>query len=355
MNQSGSRYLKKGALLLTLIASGCVVEDDPIVQEFQGESHVDCEPSTAACAPDASCLAEGKGLDWAGAACIAMADHEGKSRTQLRVSQLEISSPDVLKKPFMQASIITAGITPTRSAACRQEGTNRFNVLFDLDFEAKTMKQGASIPQSLLGQKVDKGTCWADFSAMNHPLKSKISPAIADLTYDESSGQFEALFPSINIPIYVNDNHNDFALLPLRELLVTGTLSAGNNCIGSFKAEDLEAPQCAADFKWENKGEYVGYVTVVEADDVDVSSLGYSLCTLLSGDAVQWKSAEEPIGRCRGSSAFEENGGELPEGNWCSVSNSADAEECGGKFDAWQLKTEFAASAVLINGDCPSE
>lgn len=346
-----------GLFLVPMALTACVT--DEVIG--YGDQHNDAnEPgtsSTSACAAATSCLGVAD-ASWAGAACIAMADNAGATRAQLRVSQLQVASPEVLTKPFMQTTIITEGITPTiEDAGCRQLGSNRFNILFDFDFEKMEMKQGASIPQILVGHEVGAGTCWADYSELDpSEPKSKIRPAVAPLTYDEATGAFEATFATMNVPIYVADTEDDFALLPLHELRVTGNLSAGNSCIGKFLAENLEAPTCAAGdsgFRWQNDGDYVGYVTVVEADDVDVSSLGFSLCTLLSGDSVKWKNNADGIGRCVDSKGYRESGNNLPEGNWCSVDNSANPAACGGVLDSWQLKTKFAASAIKIDGICP--
>ncbi len=312
-----------------------------------------------ACFPADECFAPGKTGSWAGAECIAVADNKGHNHAQLRVSQLLFQSPAVMTQPFMQTTVVTENITPTRqNQACRQMGTNRFNILFDFDFQRMEMKQGTAIPQALLDHEIGQGTCWADYTGANPAdLKSKIVPSVAPFTFDASTGRFEATFATMNLPIYVADTEDDFALFPLRELVVSGTLSAGNSCIGKYRADDLSPPSCAPDAygpSWEDAGRYVGYITVADADTVDVSSLGFSLCTLLSGDSVKWKNQERDIGRCINSRGYQENGNRMPEGDWCSVSNSADANACGGVWDAWLLDTTFAASGVRIDGRCPT-
>ncbi len=353
-----------GLFLVPMTLSACVTEE----VTFYGNEHT-TTVSSGTCEAANSCLApayRAEDATWEGADCIAMADNAGATHAQLRVSQLAVESPAVLTQPFMQTTIITEGITPTRpDSACRQQGTNRFNILLDFDFETMQMKVGAAIPQKLLGHNIGEGTCWANYVDTDQSdLKSKIFPVSTTFTLNESTGEFSATFPKpaegeqnvMNVPIYVADTEDDFALLPLRELVVTGTLSAGNSCVGKFVHEPLAAPTCAADssgFRWENAGKYIGYVTVDDADSVDVSSLGFSLCTLLSGDSVKWDNNADGIGRCVNSAGFKANSNQLPEGNWCSVSNSADASACDGVLDAWQLKTEFAASGIKIDGDCP--
>lgn len=353
-----------GIFLVPMTLTACVTEE----VTFYGNEHAATASGGGTCEAANSCLApeyRAEDATWDGAACIAMADNALRTdgHAQLRVSQLAVESPAVLTQPFMQTTIITEGITPTRpDASCRQQGTNRFNILLDFNFETMEIKVGSAIPQSLLGHTVGEGTCWANYEGTDTAdLKSKITPVSTTFTVNESTGEFEAVFEKgedriMNVPIYVADTEDDFALLPLRELVVTGTLTAGNSCVGKFVHEDLTAPTCAAGtsgFRWENAGKYVGYVTVEDADTVDVSSLGFSLCTLLSGNSVKWDNNADGIGRCVNSAGYKANSNKLPEGNWCSVSNSADASKCGGVLDSWQLKTEFAASGIKIDGDCP--
>ncbi len=304
-----------------------------------------CKPSSAECYVD--------GADGPGNQCLALVDNSESATYQLRVSQLQIESPPALQAPFLQDSIVTQKITPPRPN-CIQDGDGQFTVLFDIDPATKTFKQGASFPQALVGDIAD-GACFATF--MDAPTGKTVQP-VTTAYEDRPDGTIRAVFDEIAIPIFIEDSKTDYALLPLRELEVTARLSSDSSCIGHINGDNLDPMTCEPKpdaFAFDNGGTYAGYVTVEDADKVDIATLGYTLCVLLSGDAKRWLGPKEPtpaghlIGRCAKSKGFMEDGG-LPKGNWCAATNSAATADCD---DAWLIKTQFAASAVKITGDCP--
>ncbi len=297
-----------------------------------GASGGACKPTAAECYV--------AGPDGPGNACLAKADNTG-DKYQLRVSQLVVSSPASLAAPFMQNAIITKKIDLQQSA-CFQSGEGEFNILFEYDTKAKTLTAGASIPQGLIGPPKD-GTCFAKFTDST----SGIDVAPVSVPYTVSGDTYTASFDKVVIPIYINEAEDSYALLPLHKLEVKATLSSDHDCVGSFRADQLQPPLCGPaenDFAWNNGGSFNAYITVAEADTVDVADLGESLCVLLSGDPGTWKGTDAKH-TCKGSDQYKSTG-KLPVGDWCSTTNSAATASCQ---DAWHLETQFAASAMKIN------
>jgi hypothetical protein len=289
-----------------------------------------CKPTAAEC--------YGAGPDGPGNACLAKADNTG-DKVQLRLSQLQVSSPVALIQPFMQDAIITKKIN-LHQQACYQSGEAEFNILFELDTKAKTLTAGASIPQELIGAPKD-GTCFAKFTDQSSGID--VGPVSTPFTV--SGDTYSANFDKLVLPIYINPVQDSYALLPLHNVDVTATLSKDHDCVGSFRAADLQPPLCApaeGEFAWVNGGGFDAYITVAEADTVDIVDLGESLCVLLSGDPATWKGTD-PKHTCKGSDQYKATN-QLPEGDWCSSTNSA-----SGCKDAWHLVTKFAASAIKID------
>jgi hypothetical protein len=133
-------------------------------------------------------------------------------------------------------------------------------------------------------------------------------------------------------------------VLPLRQATFrTVNLSRDGNCIGSYNVDALDdtchdsRDDCA---KWNTDGALGAYVTLEDADQVDVEDLSASLCVLLTQSAGVAPVPPSTIKRCMrdgsGNIAFK--------GDYCSTSNSA-----GGCQDSYWLSATFAASAVKIH------
>ena len=102
--------------------------------------------------------------------------------------------------------------------------------------------------------------------------------------------------------------------------------------------------ELGADPSFVNGARMTASITLEEADAVDVPVANMSLCVVLSGNAVTYGDGQAPIARCR----RDETGAIALAGDWCSTTDSAD-----GCRDAFRLGADFAASAVVISGDCP--
>lgn len=279
-----------------------------------------------------------------GKECLAKADFTGADVTTLRVSSHQVASPLALAQPFVQDSVISKK-SALKEPECNINGAGQFNLLMSIDKTAKELTLGGGVPQELVGP-AKEGTCWASFTdtVSNIEVKPVTAP------YTESDGTLTADFASFVMPIYLEDkvstNGDTYVLVPLHEMTFTAKLSADQNCVGHYAAETLDpgfsCQPAQGEFSWVPDGRYEGYITVEEADDVMVVSLGQSLCVVLTGDPSKWKGTDNT---CKTSTGFTSEGG-LPKGDWCASTNSA-----GGCQDSWRLVIDIAAQAIKIRGD----
>ncbi len=296
---------------------------------------------TASCRPLApECYIAGP--DGPGNECLAKRDNSTATTAQLRISQLEVKSPNALTQPFMQDQIVTKKITLNQDK-CFQFGDAQYNWLFDVDVAGNKVISGGGPPQRGIGAPED-GTCFANFTDDSGIEVNQVEAVTATITGNDVDADFERFV----IPIYIDDKVDNYALLPVNKLNVKFTMSADKNCVGRFKHETLDPKNtCRAaggEFAWENAGSFAGYITVAEADTVMISSLGFTLCVLLSQDTNTWKG---PMGTCASSTTGMT--GALPKGDWCAATND---DSCADK-DAWNLVGNFAAASIEITGDCP--
>ncbi|MFO0569825.1 MAG: hypothetical protein U0263_29515 [Polyangiaceae bacterium] len=295
---------------------------------------------SSACKPtDTSCFVAGP--DGAGNDCMAKADFSAADVTQLRMTSHQVASPTALAAPFVQDAIITKKST-LYEPKCNLDGSGQFNFLFQVDTVKKEVVLGGGVPQTLLGPALD-GTCWAEFKDATSGLEVKQYTA----PYTESEGTLTAELDSFVMPIYLEDKATpeSAVLVPLHKMKFSATLSADKNCVGRYAHETLDKGLLCqpgdGEFAWQKGGTYEGYVTVEEADQVMVVSLGETLCVVLSGDTAKWKGTNQD---CKTSKGFASSGA-LPKGDWCSTTNSA-----GGCQDSWRLVIDFAAQAIDIKG-----
>jgi hypothetical protein len=318
---------------LAAAAGGCSGGDEDGAGGAGGGTR-DCKPTADVCYVG--------GPSGPGNECLAKADHSASDKTQLRITQHQVAKPATLAKPYVQDVVITKK-SALAQPECNQYGLAQFNLLLEIDSAAKKLTLGGGVPQLLIGDPKD-GTCWADFVDPTSQLEVK--PITVDYT-EAAGGSLEAKIADFVMPIYLEDKTNldSYVLVPLHQMTVTAKLSPDKNCIGRYAHDDATRldESCAAaedQFAWENGGRYEGYITVEEADDVMVVSLGQTLCVVLSGDPAKWKGTAKS---CKTSQAYLQEG--LPKGDWCKATNSA-----GGCEDAWYLSIDIAAAAIQING-----
>ena len=317
-----------------------------------GTSSASCAmPKAAECFHSGVTLTE-QGPQGIGVECMAKKDNSSASLLEFRVSQLRIRSPATLAQPFMQDPIITARID-LNQPACYQHGKARYNLLFEFDTATKLAKSGGGPPQFLIGPPT-QGTCYVD--AVDPASQIPITPSEASYTED-ADGTLRTKFDKVVVPIYLSDEVDNYVLMPLSELAISAKLSADKSCIGRFRPEALDPTiSCApkeGQVAWENGGTYEGYITVEEADRVEVHSLNMTLCVVLTGETARWK-GPQMIGACNGSPGYIAQGNQLPAGDYCPppLNEPASSGTCsdGSRAGAWKVKAEFAASAMEIKG-----
>ncbi len=265
--------------------------------------------------------------------CLPLADNGGKSTLDFRIRRLNIAAPPSLALPLIQNAIVTKNID-LKAKQCGELGNGAFNWLIRLDKTANTLKTGGAPPVTdFLGQ----GYCF-----YNHTTTTgvKVGPADGTVKFDGDTFSTTTPIKSLPIPIFLAGDVNNVIVLPITDATITSvTISANNNCIGSFQPKALDS-DCVDDpgacSKWQTAGAIGGYITLEEADGVLVQDLSESLCVLLTG-TVSSKTAD---GKCQ-----RDGGGHIvPKGDFCSTTKTA-----GGCQDSYWLAATFAASAAKIN------
>ncbi|MCC6554352.1 MAG: hypothetical protein IT372_15325 [Polyangiaceae bacterium] len=273
--------------------------------------------------------------------CIALVDNRGKTTFGLRMAQLVITKPDVLAGPTVGKTVSEAVRMSLQQ--CHLNGTGTFSWLIEFDTTAGTARTGGALPQT----DPTQGFCFVDTTVDTFHIQPIVVPApITD-------GHFDADVGDLIVPIYLSDDLSGTPItLPLHQArLSEGTVSADNNCIGSYNAAGLDPDNlCLPDeaggvYAYNNGAKLTAFITIEEADSVEVTDLGQSLCVILSGDPGTYGDGASPVSHC----ARDAGGVINLKGDWCAATNSAATADCN---DAFALGAEFAASAVEITGIC---
>lgn len=285
--------------------------------------------SAAECAP--SCDAN-KGVD---SECIAIVDNKGKPTYGLRMAQLSINKPTALTNIAI-AALLDDGVTMNLED-CNLGGTGTFSWILQFDTANGKLTTGGAKPVD----DPTAGYCFVD-EMLGMPAK-QVSPITVDVTPD-ASGKFSVeVGGDVIVPIFITGGQP--VLLPLRNAkIINGTVSADQNCIGKYNAEDLLAKNnCdpAGDVtRFTDAASVDAFITLEDADTVPIESLGgQTLCVLLTGEN---DGAKPP--KCK-----RDAGKITSKGDWCSTTDKAADAGCS---DAFKLGADFAASAVAISGNC---
>lgn len=272
--------------------------------------------------------------------CVALVDNREEPTFGLRMSQLTITKPDILAGPTIGK--IVSDAVRMNLQQCHFNGTGTFSWLLEFDSAAGTVRTGGALPQA----DPTKGYCFVDTMIGAFPIQPiTVAAPIA-------GGKFNADVGDLIVPIFLSTDLNSTPItLPLHKAKLTnGTLSADNNCIGRYNAEGLDPDNlCLADENnpaFFNGAELTAFITIEEADEVEVEDLAQSLCVILSGDPGSYGDGGDPINHCLRDASDTIT----LKGDWCSATNSPATADCD---DAFLLGAEFAASGVKITGICP--
>lgn len=265
--------------------------------------------------------------------CVAIVDNAGASTYGLRMVQLTLEKPTALASPVV-ASLIESGVTMNLKD-CNLSGEGTFSWLLQFDTATGMLKTGGAEPAS----DPTAGYCFVNKDLGGIPVKPLEVAAKPD-----ASGKFNVdMGGDVVVPIFLGDT-SSFVLLPLKAAkLLNGTVSSDQNCIGKYNADKLDpADSCEPSgdvTRYTDGATLDAHITLEDADSVIISSLGQSLCVLLTTDPGDGGTPK----KC----SRDMNGAIVAKGDWCSTDDMA-----GSCQDAYKLGAQFAAAAVKINGDC---
>ncbi len=316
-----------GGISLLANTSACGDDESGSTSGNSSGTAVGCEPSNPAC-PALAVESD----------CLALTDNSGRDVFALRLSQLSVTAPNALTSDVVY-NIIADGVN-INLQSCNVAGMGTFSMIAQFDKTTGKLKIGGAFPEA----NPENGYCFIDDPA------NEVAPVEVDSNL-AADGSFETeVIDRIVVPIYVDMAGTQIVYLPLRQgRFLTGKVSADQNCVGSFNGKNLKPEENCEPKPDEGLERFIngasleGFITLEEADAVDVDLVGSSLCVLLSGDGTTYGDGADPIQRCK-----RDNGAILLKGDWCSTTNSA-----GGCQDAFRLEAELAASAVEVRTDCP--
>jgi hypothetical protein len=240
---------------------------------------------------------------------------------------LNIAAPAVLAGSTIQGGVVTPAVS-LNDMACGEEGTGTFNWLLQINKTANTVTTGGALTST---DPFNVGYCFYSATVGS----STVGPVTGPITFTGNTFTSMPFSGLLNIPLFAEAGEPPI-LLPIRNGVFNQVTLTSDNCIGSLNPASLDST-CVADpttcSKWNTAGSLGGYMTLKDADNVNVSLLGESLCVLLTGSAKNAKN------QCP-ASAFTM-------GDYCSTTQSA-----GGCGDSFWLSATFAASAAIISGTC---
>lgn len=270
----------------------------------------------------------------AGETCLETWDNTGANVASLRLSQLSPTEPIVLASGTV-ATIISGAINP-KIPTCGFFTGGSFTWLVQLDFTTSTLTTGGALPVPDIFQ----GYTFFQGDLQGIPF----APVTAPFTLDPSGALATTTPIDLNMPIFLDEGAASLLPLLLRSLTLSATLSSDHNCVGTHPKPD-PINSCIPDSThtfFKTAGQMDAHLLLEEADAVDITTLGQSLCVLLSGDPGQYGDGGSPMERCVRDSMGEI----LFHGDWCSATDAPATSDC---YDALRISALFAASAVKIN------
>jgi hypothetical protein len=266
-----------------------------------------------------------------------MADNTGKPVDDLRIRKLNITAPPALALGFIQAGVIDQGVN--LKSLCGELGDGSFSWLIQFDPNSGKLTTGGAPP---VDDPFGVGYCFVKATLSN----IQVTPVTIQMTKGSDGTWSSDVIDKLNVPIYVHGEEANVVVLPLSKSKVTGvTLSTDGNCIGSYNPNGVTAPSPTGTCldqdpsscqRWHTAGSLGGYITLNEAEGVQVQDLGKTLCVLLTQGSDTANGGKD----C----ATDAQGNVTAKGDFCSTTNSP-----GGCADSFWLAATFAASAAIIN------
>ncbi len=318
--------------LLSLLAVGC--------GDSGGTTGTGSTSGGDGCSPDVGCPTVQSD-------CIAFVDNSAKDTFALRISNLSITAPVALTDPTV-AALLAKGVNldyPECKAATGDAiftGDGTFSWILEFNKTDGTLRTGGAV----LEADPNAGYCFVNQMIDGFQVEPLVTnaPLGADGSFEITENR------DVVVPIYTTPGDTtSVILLPLRGVrLFDAKVSADNNCIGAFNVDGLDPNNlCLADNQtpqFLDGASLEGYVTLEEADQVTVPTLGNaSLCTLLAKDPMYVDAT--------GKKCLRDGMGKITfTGDWCDATNAAADATCK---DSVKLAATLAASGVALRTDCP--
>jgi hypothetical protein len=268
--------------------------------------------------------------------CLAMADNGTNTVQDFRFRKLNVTAPPALSKAFIQNGVIDQGVN--LKSFCGEGGDGSFSWLVEFDTVNKKVTTGGAPP---VDDPFGVGYCFVNATLTGHA----VAPVTVNMTQAADQSWESDVIPKLFVPIYVHGDPNNVVVLPLSQTKVLGVTISGGNCIGSYNPNgvnselggsclDKDTSSCQ---RWHTAGALGGYITLKEAETVNVVDLGDTLCVLLTGGVSTTNGGHN----CATDASGNVTG---VTGDFCSTTNSP-----GGCGDSYWLAATFAASAAKIS------
>ncbi len=355
----GASVIALGAIVVTVACSSSSSVPQATVStggqcqtnpgEFPAPNCVPYDPSTQSCTGSGTCSTTPCN---GSSACLAMANNTG-SVANLRMRKLLVTAPPALafrppSDTFVQKAVIDNGISLDNQ--CGEDGTGTFNWLIQLDTVNNKVTTGCAPPAK---DPFGAGYCFVDATIEG----LKVGPVTVDVTTNADGSYSSAVIDKLYVPIFVAAGQanatSSVIVLPLSKAAVRNvTLSADHNCIGHYNSDSVtvvpatatSAAYCASDdsscVRWTTAGSLGGFITLDEANGVDVPQLNESLCVLLAPNATVAVDPTTSYKQCTTGAS----GHVTATGDFCSTTDAP-----GGCADSFWLSATFAASAANIS------
>ena len=268
--------------------------------------------------------------------CLPMANNTGKQVLDFRIRRLNVLAPAALATNFVQSAVVTHNIDLKN--ICGDTGNGAFNWLIRVDKTNNTILTG--------GAPVNTDP-YGSYCFYSHEVGDSglfVGPTKGTVTFTGNTFTSETV-GKLNIPIFINGQADNVVILPISYGTIKDvTISADGNCIGGFNAGALDNACNEVDnstcTKWQAGGALGGYITLEEADGVDVADLTESLCVLVT------QTTKGPDNKC----VRDANGKITFKGDFCSTT-----KQPGGCQDSVWMAATFEASAALIDNGAGRE
>ncbi len=262
----------------------------------------------------------------------------GTGVDNFRMRLINITAPPTLANATVQNAIVTSAVDLPSSldggAPCGEDGSGYFNWLISVDKTMGTVTTGGAPPST---DPFGLGYCFLNGTVTSGTAMTPVAPITVPATFTGNTFSTTPMTGLLNVPIFLQGG--GVVLLPLNSVSLNSvTMSPDGNCIGAIDSYSIQPPNCVdpsafgqqSCSRWHSAGTFAGYITIAQADQVPVVSLGgESLCFLITG---------------KGNGASPQKCATGVTGDYCSTTGKA----CPGSGDSFWMSGQFAASAVNI-------